>query len=178
MPPGYQGPALWVVISMNAKDWTALKECGKPEAASQRKRRGANIAAGALAMAAVLATAACANGASALGTRTARITIDGKDVGAPFPISCRQQQWVWQIETVGQSPGFTAQIRTGEAVVPLLVRITDMGGFTGVFAADNLGAADATFDNGIIRTTGTAEGFDEEPPFGRVTARFAIAADC
>ncbi|PRC60344.1 hypothetical protein C6A85_18790, partial [Mycobacterium sp. ITM-2017-0098] len=62
---------------------------------------------------------------------TAHVVVNGIETAEHTRVSCNQVQWVWFIESVRESPGFTAQVRPGDAVAARLVRIENLGGFTG-----------------------------------------------
>jgi ipoprotein LpqH len=124
-----------------------------------------------------LAVAGCSTGSKALGTHTAQVSINGKDEGLS-KVDCEQVQWVWHIESLKDTPGFTAQVRTGDSVKPRAVQIHDVGGFTGSFWDLTVGDAEATVDNGTFTITGTAEGYYHTAPNERSSARFRIETDC
>lgn len=127
----------------------------------------------------------CSSGYEALGTHTARVLINGSEVAERPPIRCEQVGWVWFIETLQQSPGFTAQVRTGDTVGARLVRIDDLGGFTGsswnttaVTAVTAGVETDATLTEGTFTITGTAVGYYSDDPSETATADFEIRTDC
>lgn len=129
-----------------------------------------------------LVAAGCSSGYDTLGTHTAQVLINGKEIGDRPPIRCEQVQWVWLIESLEQNPGFTAQVRTGDTVAARLVRIDNLGGFTG--SAWNASAtaptveADAKLMDGTFTMAGTAMGFYHDDPAETATATFEIRTDC
>lgn len=131
---------------------------------------------------AALVTGGCSSGYEALGTHTARVLINGSETGERPPIRCEQVGWVWYVESLQQAPGFTAQVHTGDTVGARLVRIEDLGGFTG--SAWNADAAtarvetDATLMKGTFTITGTAVGYYSDDPSETATADFEIRTDC
>lgn len=133
-----------------------------------------------------LVAAGCSTGYAALGTRTAQVSVNGVEVAEPTRVMCDQVQWVWFIESVRDSPGFTAQVRTGETVTALLIRLENLGGFTGSsWNATNMApstpsgvGADAEVTDGTFTITGTAMGFYQDDPAETATARFEIRTDC
>jgi hypothetical protein len=134
---------------------------------------------GILALLAVgLVATGCASGASALGTPTARITINGNEIAERPIVRCQQAEWVWLVETIPPQPGFTAQVRTGASVEPLSVRIDDLGGFTGGVTDATPGATKATVVDGSFMITGTADGFYDGDISNTGTATFEIQLDC
>jgi hypothetical protein len=137
------------------------------------------MAATAAVVAAVTITASgCSAGYDAVGTRTAQVLINGVDIGERPQIRCEQVQWVWYVQTLRATPGFTAQVRTGETVEPRALQIDDLGGFTGSYWDGTVGAAAASIVEGTLILTGTAEGYFHDAPKEDVTARFAIRTDC
>lgn len=132
-----------------------------------------------------LVAGGCSSGYEALGTHTARVLINGSEIEERPPIRCEQVGWVWFIESLQQKPGFTAQVHTGNTVGARLVRIEDLGGFTG--SAWNATAAtavaarvetDAMLTEGTFTITGTAVGYYSDDPSETATADFEIRTDC
>jgi hypothetical protein len=141
---------------------------------TRRRRRS-----GVVALCAVgLVATGCASGASALGTPTARITINGNEIAERPIVRCQQAEWVWLVETLPPQPGFVAQVRTGASVEPRSVRIDDLGGFTGGFSDATAGNAKATVEDGSFVITGTADGFYDGNISNTGTATFEIQLDC
>lgn len=133
-------------------------------------------------LAAAVATASAATGCSggypALGTHTAEVLINGVDIGERPRVRCEQVEWVWYVETLNETPGFGAQVKTGETVEPRALQIDDLGNFTGSFWEGTVGAASASIVEGTLILTGTAEGYFHDAPNEEATARFAIRTDC
>lgn len=129
----------------------------------------------AVTLGAVLAAglAGCAAPADALNTPTAQVTIDGSDAGS-YPVLCGQIQRQWTIETLPRSPGFTAIFSTDGTITPGLVRLRDVGGFSGTFGQDIVGEAQASVENGTFLISGTASGAATE----QTRRSFTIRADC
>jgi hypothetical protein len=133
----------------------------------------------AVVLAVAAGTPACSTGHRALGTHAARMVIDGEQVGFEPPVRCEQIRWVWFIDTLPQTPGFSAQIKTGSTVEAQLVRIDGLGGFTGTAWDGGRGTeVDATLVDGTFTITGTALGFHHTDPAETATADFEIRTDC
>lgn len=140
------------------------------------------VAAGAV----TLVAAGCSSGYEALGTHTAQVLINGSVVAEKPRIRCEQVQWVWFIKSLEQTPGFSAQVQTGETVQARLVRIENLGGFTGSsWNADTTAPAtpvgveaDAEVTDGTFIISGTAMGFYNDDPAETTTASFEIRTDC
>lgn len=125
-----------------------------------------------------VALAGCSSPPSALGSRDARVIINGKATNALQPVGCTQTGQSWTIETTDAEPGFTATIALGEEVTAQAVSIRNLGNFTGTYWEDNLGKAQAKVTEGRFNVSGEAEGFFVDKPNHRVTATFDITTDC
>lgn len=121
--------------------------------------------------------AACAAPPVELGTPTAQVTIDGAGTDS-FPVTCSQVRWQWTIETSESSPGFTAIFNTEQTVTAGLVRLRDVGGFSGTFIRDIVGEAQATFENDTVEIAGTAFGAVADRPTEQTSRSFTIQTDC
>lgn len=129
-----------------------------------------------------LAAVGCTSGYKALGSQTARVLINGGEIADQRPIRCEQVQRVWFIESLEQTPGFTAQVRTGDTMEARLVRIDALGGFTGSAWNASVTApaveVDAEVREGTFIITGAAIGFYQDDPGETATATFEIRTDC
>ncbi|BBY83525.1 lipoprotein LpqH [Mycolicibacterium pulveris] len=130
------------------------------------------------AVALIAGTAGCAAQPAALGSTTAKVTINGESTGGPHPVVCSQTGWAWTIETPDQDKGFTAGIDTGDEVSVQSVEFRDLGGFTGSFWNGNIGEADITTEGGTFIINGSADGAFTDNPSEAVTATFHIEANC
>jgi hypothetical protein len=146
--------------------------------AHDRTAQARRFAVLATAVATASAATGCSSGYSALGTHTAEVLINGVDIGDRPRIRCEQVEWVWYVETLRETPGFGAQVKTGETVEPRALQIDDLGNFTGSFWEGTIGAASASIVEGTLILTGTAEGYFHDAPREKATARFAIRTDC
>ncbi|MHA0286941.1 lipoprotein LpqH [Mycobacterium sp. C3-094] len=129
---------------------------------------------------AALAATGCSDSFHALGTHTATVSINGTAVEATPKIRCHQAQWTWFIETLDKSPGFQAQVQTGNTVEAKLIRIDDLGGFTGSAWQDEgtpVGAQ-ATLVDGTMTISGVATGYFRDAPADTTTTPFEIRTDC
>ena len=126
-----------------------------------------------------MAVAACAAQPPALGTHTARVTINGQDTGRAHKVACSQFGWDWRIETLDERPGFTALFQTGDTLIAESVQIRDLGGFTGSYWRYTVGEADASVVNRTFTLIGTAVGYtSQEPDELGSSATFTIKTDC
>jgi lipoprotein LpqH len=127
----------------------------------------------------VAGLAGCASQPAALGSTTAKVTIDGKDTGNPHNVRCSQTGWAWTIETPDKAKGFTAVIDTGDKVTAKSIDFRDLAGFTGSYwGANNIGKAEVSGGGGKYTMTGSAHGSFTGNPSHAVTATFRIEADC
>jgi ipoprotein LpqH len=132
------------------------------------------VAAGVL----VVGVAGCGTQPAALGSTTAKVTINGQSTGGPHAVRCSQTGWSWIIETPGDAKGFEAVIDTGDTVTAQSVDFRDFGGFTGSYWRDNIGEAEASGTGGKYTIDGSADGSFTDNPSNEVTATFRIEADC
>ena len=124
-----------------------------------------------------LGLAGCGGPPPALGSTTAKVTIDGKDTGNPHTVTCSQTGWVWTIETPDKAKGFTAVLGTGGDVTVKSVDFRDFAGFSGTSWGD-IGKAEVTGVGGKYTITGSADGNFTDNPGKGVSATFRIEADC
>jgi hypothetical protein len=129
-------------------------------------------------VAVLLILSSCSSGYTALGTHTAEVLINGENIGKRLPVRCEQVQWNWQISTLEDTPGFVAQLQTGDAVIARGLQIEQLGGFTGSFWDGNVGNATASINDGTVQMRGTAEGYYHRDPAEEATANFLIRTDC
>lgn len=133
---------------------------------------------GKLAALLVVLLAACAAPPSALGGRTATVSLDGKDAGGSQAVQCSQTGWTWVIETPVPGNGFRAVVDTGDTVRARSVDFRDFGGFSGSYWADNIGQARVSSAGGKYTISGTAHGSFTAKPDDAVTTTFSIRANC
>ena len=124
-----------------------------------------------------LGLAGCGGQPLALGSTTAKVTIDGKDTGNPHAVTCSQTGWVWTIETPDKAKGFTAVLGTGGDVTVKSVDFRDFAGFSGTSWGD-IGKAEVTGVGGKYTITGSADGNFTDNPGKGVSATFRIEAHC
>ena len=122
--------------------------------------------------------AGCSSPPAALGTREAKVIINGEATNALQPVTCFQTGQSWTIETLDKEPGFTATIQLGDTVTPQAVDIRNLGNFTGTFWNDNLGKAQAKVSQGKFNVSGEAQGAFADKPNHSTTATFDITTTC
>jgi lipoprotein LpqH len=126
----------------------------------------------------VVGVAGCSSPPPALGSTTAKVTINGQSTGGPHAVRCSQTGWMWIIETPDEAKGFKAVVDTGDAVTAESVDFRDFGGFTGSYWVGNIGEAEVTSSDGKYTINGSADGSFTDNPSNAVTATFRIEADC
>jgi ipoprotein LpqH len=122
--------------------------------------------------------AGCSSPPAALGTRDAKVIIDGKATNAPQPVTCYQTGQSYTIETLDKEPGFTATIQLGDPVTAQVVDIRNLGNFTGIYWDDNLGKAQAKVSQNKFSVSGEAQGAFADKPNQSTTATFDITTSC
>ena len=133
-----------------------------------------------IAVAAVLVAgvAGCASQPPALGSTTAKVTIDGNDTGGLHAVNCSQTGWSWIIETPDKAKGFTAVVDTGGNLTAQRVDFRDLAGFTGSYWTDHIGNAEVSSKGGKYTITGSADGSFTPTPSKAATVTFRIEANC
>jgi ipoprotein LpqH len=126
----------------------------------------------------VVGVAGCAAQPPALGSTTAKVTINGQSTGGPHAVRCSQTGWMWIIETPDEAKGFKAVIDTGDTVSAQSVDFRDFAGFTGTYWNGNIGEAEVSSSGGTYTIDGSADGSFTDNPSNAVTATFRIEADC
>jgi lipoprotein LpqH len=126
----------------------------------------------------VVGAVGCAAQPQALGSTTAKVTINGQSTGGPHAVRCSQTGWMWIIETPDEAKGFKAVFDTGDTVKAQSVDFHDFGGFTGSYWNGNIGDAEVSSSGGKFTINGTADGAFTDNPSNPVTATFRIEAAC
>jgi hypothetical protein len=119
----------------------------------------------------------------------ATVTINGNTVANKQRVTCTQQtnnlpgaplETYWMI-TIGDQTvaGVKATLKgNGGDLVANSVHIQNLGGFTGAYAKDDGGDANATFSAETFTITGTAMGSNTYQPGEPAKASFKIVATC
>ncbi|WP_082949158.1 lipoprotein LpqH [Mycolicibacterium celeriflavum] len=109
---------------------------------------------------------------------TATVSINSQPAGERSYVSCHKVKWLLTIESGDEDKGFTAIVDTDDGPDAAVVKIRDLGGFTGSAWTGGVGKLRATRDNGRITINGTGYGFFAEDPHRTATAAFSITAAC
>lgn len=113
----------------------------------------------------------------AIGT-TATVSINSHTTGHRYPVRCAKVRWLMTIETYTATPGFTAIVNTEDGVDAKVVKIRDLGGFTGTAWAGGVGHVNATRDDKQITISGSGYGFSADDTRRPATVPFSITAAC
>jgi ipoprotein LpqH len=109
---------------------------------------------------------------------TAQMTVNGQAAGTTHSVSCTQDGWMHTIKTGDEKSGTRIVINTGETVSAQSVEITNVGGFSGNFIANQIGKAEASVIGTTFRVNGTAQGSPSADSNKKATATFDIKANC
>jgi hypothetical protein len=132
----------------------------------------------AVALLVAVGVAGCSNPPAALGTRDAKVIINGEATNALQQVTCYQTGQSWTIHTLDKEPGFTATVKLGDTVTAEVVDIRNLGNFTGTYWNDNLGKATAKVNQNKFTISGEAQGAFADKPNQSTTASFDITTDC
>ncbi|CAM4184550.1 Mycobacterium 19 kDa lipoprotein antigen [Mycobacterium basiliense] len=136
------------------------------------------IAAMAVAGLAAAGLTACGTPSDSQLASTASMTVNGNDV-RPQVVRCDQIEWYRTIQIGDEASG--ARILIDQGVRPMVtksVRITNLGGFTGLYSQTDGGDANTSFSGDKVTISGTANGFNTDKPSEPTTASFKISANC
>jgi lipoprotein LpqH len=133
----------------------------------------------------VATVASCAGGPvnssqpkGSLPTITAQMTVNGKPAVTTHDVRCSQDGWSHTIEAGSKESGVQMVVGTGDKVTAQSVVLTNVGGFTGTFVANQIGKAQATIIGTTFKVSGTAMGANTDDPNKDTTADFEIKANC
>jgi ipoprotein LpqH len=136
-----------------------------------------------VAAAAVLLAAGCSDKAAtpqrgALPPGTAVLSIDGKDVGTTYSVSCQSIDWMTRIHTDSHDAKVSAMISNADKLKAEFVRFSDVDGFTGSYEHAQQGEASVTMTGATYHITGAALGFNNAERTRLKTETFAITVSC
>ncbi|KUH85056.1 MULTISPECIES: lipoprotein LpqH [unclassified Mycobacterium] len=109
---------------------------------------------------------------------TATVSINSHPTGDRHYVSCAKVNWLLTIESGDTDTGFTAIVDTDGGPDAQVVKIRDLGGFTGSAWTGGVGQLRATRDNGRITISGTGYGYFADDRHRPATAAFDITAGC
>ncbi len=149
-----------------------------------RAHRCVALAAGALALVAALAGCSTppppSTESGGLPPNTARVVINGRDLGVTKDVDCTQVRWTWIIKVGDQDSGATAVFETGGGPLKARsVQLRDVDGFSGSYWDGNHGDAHADIVDGAWTISGSVEGFNiDDGSIDDATRTFSITANC
>lgn len=106
------------------------------------------------------------------------MTIASQATGERHYVTCAKTKWLLTIESGDAAEGFTAIIDTDEGADAKVVKIRNIGGFTGTAWAGGVGQVKATRHHDEITISGTGYGSFADDPHRPATAPFTITATC
>lgn len=109
---------------------------------------------------------------------TAKITVNGQDIGTTEAVQCMPAGSLTTISTGDQASGITALISNKDELTTEAVGINNVGGFTGSYNAGLGGNAKVTMTGRTYDINGTADGFNTANPSFRASGTFAIKVSC
>tara|TARA_B100001989_G_scaffold152258_1_gene108610 strand:+ start:131 stop:577 length:447 start_codon:yes stop_codon:yes gene_type:complete len=141
---------------------------------------------GAGALATALAVAGCSSSPQpayqppqgALIPGTAQATVNGRDAGITHSVDCMTIGPMTMISTGGDESGVYTMVSNAEGLDVKLLRLTDLGGFTGSYNQGLDGEATVSMTDRTYDINGTAVGFDLDNPSFRSTGDFRIKIAC
>ncbi|MDY6998452.1 MAG: lipoprotein LpqH [Actinomycetota bacterium] len=109
---------------------------------------------------------------------TAQVTVNGRDAGTTHSVSCMTIESLTMISTGGEDSGVYTMVSNAEDLDVRLLRITDLGGFTGSYNQGLEGEATVTMTDRTFDINGEAVGFDLDDPSFRSTSTFGVKIAC
>ncbi len=113
---------------------------------------------------------------------TAQVTVDGQDAGTTHSVDCMTIGSLTMIsagnQTPSGNPALYTMVSNAEDLAVRLLRITDLGGFTGSYNQGLDGEATVTMTDRTYDIDGTAVGFQLEEPSFRSASDFRIKIAC
>jgi hypothetical protein len=109
---------------------------------------------------------------------TAKVTVDGADAGTTDAVACTVAGPLTTITTGDDQSGSVSIVSNEDALTAEIVRIRELGGFTGSYNAGLGGEATVTMTGRTYTISGTAEGFRIDNPSFRADGSFTITVAC
>jgi ipoprotein LpqH len=109
---------------------------------------------------------------------TAKVTVNGQDIGTTEAVQCTAAGPLTTIATGDQTSGITTLVSNKDELTTEAVGINNVGGFTGSYNAGLGGTAKVTMTGRTYDITGTADGFDTANPSFRTSGTFTIKVSC
>ena len=109
---------------------------------------------------------------------TAVLTVDGKDVGTTYTVSCQVIDWMTRIHTSLDASGVSAMVSNANHLKAEFVRFQDLAGFTGSYERELQGEATVTMTGPTYHITGAALGFNNARRTRLTAVTFTIKVSC
>jgi ipoprotein LpqH len=108
---------------------------------------------------------------------TAKVDINGADVGTTHSVSCTNIGSLTTIKTGDDTAGTVSSVDNAHELTVQSAEITNLGGFTGSYWADLGPTAKVQMTGRTFLMTGSATGFTVDNPI-RATEAFSIRVAC
>lgn len=118
---------------------------------------------------------AAAPGSGALPPGTAKLTVDGKELGTTYSVRCESIDWMTRINVDLHDAGVSTMLSRAEKLTTEFVRFHDVDGFTGSYEHGRQGEASVTMAGPTYQITGTAMGFNKDRPSAET---FTLTVSC
>jgi hypothetical protein len=109
---------------------------------------------------------------------TARIAIDGTELGQIDSVHCLLTPPLTTIVTGDQASGTSTVISNAKALTAESVAIRNLDGFTGSYHVNLPDRAEVTMTDNTYSITGSADGFTADNPSYTATRTFSIKVTC
>jgi ipoprotein LpqH len=139
-------------------------------------RRVCVVAATALIVGGCASGQAATPGAGVLPPGTARLALDGKQLGTTYAVQCQSIDWMTRIHT--DKPGVSVMLSRADKLTAEFVRFHDVDGFTGSYERDRQGEASVTMTGANYQIAGAALGFNTAEPTRVKAEKFTVVVSC
>ncbi|WP_292975704.1 lipoprotein LpqH [Mycobacterium sp.] len=109
---------------------------------------------------------------------TAVLSIDGRDVGKTYSVSCQTVDWMTRIHTDLHASKISAMLSNATKLKAEFVRFRDVDGFTGSYEHTLQGEASVTMTGATYHITGAALGFNDAERTRLKAETFTIHVSC
>ncbi len=121
---------------------------------------------------------AAAPGAGALPPGTAKISIDGGQVGSTYSVRCQTVDWMTRIHTDLHGATVNAMLSNAGKLTAEFVRLHDVDGFEGSYERALQGEASVTMNGATYQITGAALGFNKADRTRLKAETFTLTVSC
>ena len=109
---------------------------------------------------------------------TAVLSVDGRDVGKTYAVSCQTVDWMTRIHTDLHASTVSAMLSNADKLQAEFVRFDDVDGFTGSYEQSLQGEASVTMTGRTYHITGAALGFNNAERTRLTAEKFTINVSC